>query len=120
MDKRKVGGDSCYPHKCDQNAKHQVNSATVSQGLRSTTTSIGNGRSLRPTITSIGIRRNLWRLLLHKVMEGINDDYYFYFEKWFKDVFVDCVLENVLKKMFCNGSRLYKNVYKTFCLLKVF
>ena len=24
------------------------------------------------------------------------------------------------ERMFCNGSRLYKNVYRTFCLLKVF
>ena len=46
----------------------------------------------------------------------------FCFEKknWFKDVFVDCASENVLKRCFCNGSRLYKNVYKTLCLLKVF
>ena len=46
-------------------------------GLCLTTTSIGNGRSLRPTTTSIGIRRNIWRLLLHKVLEGIYGDYYF-------------------------------------------
>ena len=42
----------------------------------------------------------------------------FCFEKWFKDVFVNRVLESVFEKMFCNGSRLYKNVYKMFCLFE--
>ena len=30
LDKRKVGGDFFYTQKCDQNAKHQVSSPTVS------------------------------------------------------------------------------------------
>ena len=44
----------------------------------------------------------------------------FCFEKWFKYVFVERVFESGFEKMFCNGSRLYKNVYKMFCLLKIF
>ena len=44
----------------------------------------------------------------------------FCFEKWFKDVFVNRVLKSVFEKRFCNSSRLYKNVYKMFCLLKMF